>query len=530
MPLFGFGGKKKSEDAAASGAGKSVDTKTVKPGTGTGAKPVDVKAAAPAPPMSRDQKKAAEVEKKAAAIAAERDPRKARPWFERAKSMSDARNYDYAIECWLSGLKFEPDNMEAHEKLREVALRRKVNGGKPPGFMDKCPVTGKNPSDKMLMAEYAWAKDPLNPALSLQVMEAAHKAELEEVAFWVGKYALESNEQQKRPSKVVFAKVAQIYEEMQAWEKAVEAFRFVIRMSPDDMNALQRLKNLEAEHTLIKGGYTGEAGGYTRGVKDMDKQRALEQQDAIAGSASQVDENIARIRTEYAAAPENIDLMLKFVRALLQKEDEATEAEAMRVLLAGFEKFGQYRMKLQVGDVRMKQYNRKTRELRKELAANPAKQQEITDAFRKVREEQVKYELAEYIERVQNYPTDMGMRFELGYRQFLLNDNDAAIASFQEAQGDPKMRAKSFRYLGEAFTRKEWYDDEVHPYNDDKLALELRYELVKALEFKARRDKNIAVAEEAAKVASQIAQTDFNYKDIRQIIDRLRILIGEFRA
>ena len=101
------------------------------------------------------------------------------------------------------------------------------------------------------------------------------------------------------------------------------------------------------------------------------------------------------------------------------------------------------------------------------------------------------------------------------------------------------MRAKSFRYLGEAFTRKEWYDEavdtfhrgiEVHPYNDDKLALELRYELVKALEFKARRDKNIAVAEEAAKVASQIAQTDFNYKDIRQIIDRLRILIGELRA
>ena len=57
-----------------------------------------------------------------------RDQRKASRFFEHASATADSRNYDYAIELYVSGLKFDPDNLDKHEALYEVAKRRKVGG------------------------------------------------------------------------------------------------------------------------------------------------------------------------------------------------------------------------------------------------------------------------------------------------------------------------------------------------------------------------------------------------------------------
>ena len=53
-----------------------------------------------------------------------RDARKARRFFEHAETTADARNYDYAIDCYVNGLRHDPDNMAQHEALYEVAKRR----------------------------------------------------------------------------------------------------------------------------------------------------------------------------------------------------------------------------------------------------------------------------------------------------------------------------------------------------------------------------------------------------------------------
>ncbi len=536
-----FSGKKKT-DASATGASASGASASGAPtpagGKGGKGEPpkTDTGAATPGGGGKGESPKSST----GAAGSEARDPRKARRFFEVAETVAASRNYDYAIELYINGLRNDPENMKEHENLRDVAVRRRtVGGGKPAGFMDKGPTLGKGPSDRMLAAEYLWAKNPLDPQLALNTMELAHKAELEEVTYWIGQFVVEHNSQQKSPRKSLYAKVVDIYEDLHAWAKAVEVQKIVLRMSPDDMNALQKLKNLEAENTMQLSNYDGKEGGFVKGVRDAEKQKALSQQDSIAASAGQLAESIARLRKEAVDNPDDVDRMLKFVNELLKLESDETENEAIVVLTEGFEKYKQYRMKMKVGDIKRKQFNRRVRQIRLEAQSNPAKQGELTEQLKKVRDEQLKFELAEFTERVENYPTDMAMRFELGVRQFLTGEYDLAIGSFQESQADPKQRANSLRYLGEAFTRKHWYDEaidtftrgiEVHPYNDDKLALELRYELVRAFEAKARRDKSLSVAEEAAKIASQIAQTDFNYKDIRQIIDRLRALIGELRA
>ncbi len=472
----------------------------------------------------------------------EPDPKKARKFFDYARTVADSRNYDYAIECYINGLNHDPESMQYHEELHQVALRRKVSGGKPAGFKDRYKRGGgKTPIEKALNAEFIWAKDPTNPTQALLVMELAVRAGLYELGYWMGGFVLEANRTAKRPSKTVYLKLTDLYEEMEAWDRAVDCCRLAVMMDDGNMAMLKRLKDLEAELTLMKGQYGGEEGGFRKGVANMDKQKALEADDSVAKTSKQLEEAISRLRREYEENTDDLDKLTKLVRVLLEKDDEDAEAEAISHLQEAWERTGQYRFKAEIGNIRIKSFNRRVRALRVQFAkeTDEATKKKLQEAHNHALEEQVRFELGEFTERVKNYPTDMQLRYQLGRRQFALGDNDAAIASFQEAQADPKVRASALRYLGEAFYRKEWLDEaidtfhrgiEVHPYSDDKIALELRYELCKALEAKARRDRSLEIAMEAEDVASKIVQADFNYRDMRQRKDELRKLVTELRT
>ncbi len=465
-----------------------------------------------------------------------RDPRKARAWFDRAKTVADSRQYDYAIQCLLNGLRFDPDRMEQHEALHEVAAKRKATGGKPAGFLDKPPVSGKHSVEKMLEAEYKWAKDPLNAAHVLSAMEHAAKAELEEVAFWLGEHVVEANRIAKKPAKAVYIKARDFFAQIGAFDKAADACRLALVMDPQNMALARELKTLEAERTIMQGQYD-EGGGFRKSVKDLKGQVEAAQEEAIAKTEVAKEQMIKRARHDLAENPDDPDMKYKLVRALLDKEEEKAEAEAVKLLEELFTDTEQYRFKMHKGDVLIKQFRRTLREMRTRLDETPS-DEALKSEMRQLATKQIKFELDEYTDRVKNYPTDMSLRFELGRRQFAMHDHDAAIGSFQEARSDPKHRAASLRYLGESFAAKNWWDEaidsfrdgiEMHPTDDDALALALRYNLMDALEGKARRDKDLALAQEAGKVASQIAQVNLGFKDIRERVEGLRALAGELR-
>lgn len=477
-----------------------------------------------------------------------RDPRKARRFFEHAQAVADTRNYDYAIECYINGLRHEPDNLDKHEALRDVALRRKVAGGKPAGLAEKFKSGGNTPVDKMLHAEMLWAKDPLNARLMRDVMKWAVEADqaepelnLAEVAYWVGGLALEFNAQTPKPDKNLYIQLRDLFAQIQAFDKAVDACKMALRLDPNNEKLLGELKNLEAEKTMQEGGYSSgqkvEEGGFRRFVRDTQKQRELEQSDAIAKTASAVDEMIARRRAEFEEDPQDLDRLQKLVDALVAKEVDETENEAIKLLKQAWDQTGQYRYKVRIGDIQMKQLNRRIRQLKAQADQNPddaEARKRLEEAARK----RLAFELQEYQERVKNYPTDMGLRFELGKRLYQARSYDEAIGAFQQAKADPKFRAMAHEFLGSCYLHKGWYDEaidtleqgiEAHPVPDDRLALELRYLLMDALERSARKGQNQEQARRAREVASQILQTDINFRDIRLRVDKLRELVDQLQ-
>ena len=111
---------------------------------------------------------------------------KARPFFDRARTLGEIGSFDQAIDLYIQGLAFAPDDIEAHKALRDVALLRKAGGGKPMGFLEKRklpkPADGKQ---AMLIAEKLLAYDPGNTEHMAAIARAANAAGFAAIAQWM---------------------------------------------------------------------------------------------------------------------------------------------------------------------------------------------------------------------------------------------------------------------------------------------------------------------------------------------------------
>ena len=471
-----------------------------------------------------------------------RDPRKAHSFFRHAETVAETRNYNYAIDCYINGLRHDPDNMIKHEALREIALRRKVSGEGPAKFKERVlRGRGGDKVDKMLHAELLWSKDPLNLGRMVDVMEKAVDADeaeedrnLGEIVHWIGVMILEKGETEKPPTKAEMLKVRDLFSKVGAWEESVNATRAAIQLDPNDHELAEELKDLEANLAIQKGGYDGKA---REAALDIDLQETLDAGDRISKTASASDQMISRAREELAGAPEDENLKLKLIKALAEKNDDKTEAEAMAMLEQLYEEGEQYRHKAAIGDIKMKQANRRLRAARDAAKAN-RDDKEAVALYRKLTKERLDFELAEYADRAKHYPTDMRWRYELGRRQFTLKQHDEAMTNFQAAKADPKYRPASNCYLGRCYIIQEWYDEAIDtlrsaleqlPDQDGQTAIEMKWYLCAALVKSAQENNSVELAKEAQKVASQILQVDVNYRDIKDRLDQIRALVKKLQ-
>ncbi len=470
----------------------------------------------------------------------EGDPRKARRFFDHAETVAESKNYDYAIDLYIDGLRHDPDNMTRHEELLEVAKRRKVAGGKKAGLKDKLKSSGSDPISKMLDAERIWAMDFADAALmrdfmkrAVEASEAEPQLDLGEVGFWIGSMALDIPG--LKPKVKEFIQLRDLFSRIGRPDKAVEANKKALRLDMGNQALLADLKNLEAEVYSMNNAANAEEKGSRGNVKD--EELAAESQQGNTRAVSAVDNAIAKRRGEYEEDPEDLDRLSKLVDALLKKEAYDEEEQAIKLLLKAHQQSGQYRFKVRAGDVKMKQYNRELRDLKKNLEMAPDDDY-FTGRLKETVKEKLDFELGEYQERVKNYPTDLKLKFELGKRMYQIDLIDEAIGLLQEAKREPKSKGQAILLLGRCFIRKDWLDEAIdtfaegiegHALPDDALGKELRYEKLSALLTSAQNTKKLEQAEEANSLASELLQMDINYKDIKTKKQEASKLLSELR-
>lgn len=435
-------------------------------------------------------------------------------FFERGEEVAGTGNWDFAIEMYLEGIRREPENIErGHQPLREVALKRKAQGGKGPSLREQLKRRpSRDQVQSLVNAEFLLSKQPGSAGYMEQALKAAVALGSAAVVKWIGDLLLELQRQAKKPSKRVFLLLTRSYEGIEEYASAVQACEMARDLSPNDGQIQEQLMGLSARYTIQKGRYD-EEGDFTRSVKDLEKQKEQIQRDMLVRDREHLDQSIEKARQEYLADPTVIGKVNGLVDALLEIEEEAFENEAIDVLTKAHRDTGAYRFKMRIGDIRIRQMTRRYRKLLadgdKEAAAQQARRQ-------------LEFELEEYTDRSSNYPTDLTIKFQLARRQFLAGQLDDAIASLQQAQRDPRRHLQAMTLLGQAFAKKQWHHEAAETFEralatdmPEERAIELRYNLGDVLE-------RLGELERALEQFSQIAQIDYQYQDVRDRVEKLR--------
>ncbi len=468
-----------------------------------------------------------------------RDERKARKFFEHAEGATEKNSLDFAIEMYIGGLRHDADNMARHEALFSVAKRRKASGGKKAGHKDKKAI-GPSPADKMLLAEKIWAYDFTDHenmvefcSRAVDANNAEPELDLAPVAHWIGVMALELPG--PKPKIKNFIKLRDLFSQIGYFDKAIEACRGGLRIDMKNDTLIASLKDLEAQNYSSKSTASKEDGSFRDNIKDTEF--AAESARGASNTLSAVDQAIASRREEYEEDPEDLTRVSKLVDALLKKGSFEEDESALKLLDRTHDTTGQYRYKVKMGDIRMKQFTRELRQLKAFINAAP-EDDSYAQRYKDTLKEKLTFELEEYTDRTKNYPTDLRLKYDLGKRLYQARRFDDAIGMLQQASEDPKSRTQAKLLLGRCFIEKEWYDEAVvtlrdaaesYDTADDALGKELNYDKLRAQIAAANHNNDLDMAEEASKTASDILRSDINYKNIRDLKTQVADLIKRLK-
>ncbi|MGD2094302.1 MAG: tetratricopeptide repeat protein [Phycisphaerales bacterium] len=449
---------------------------------------------------------------------------KAKAFFEKAKAVAQTTNFDYAIDMYLHGLRYSPDALEeGHFPLFELALQRRMHGGKKPSMVERMKHSGgKTPLEQMLNAEFLFVKDPDHLPYAEAMLKATVEGGYHKTAGWIANLVFQKNNGSEKPSAQSYILLKDSYAALGQYDKAVAACQRACQLRPEDKSLEDDYKNLSAELTMARGKYDTE-GDFRKAIKDREKQELLQSQDSVIKTEDYRVKAVEDARRKIALNPDLPTNIFALAGALSDLENDQAENDAVSLLENTYKKRNDFSFMQRAGELRMKQLRRKINDVKASLETNPNDAQNKA-ALEKLTAQLNTTELEHYKRCAKNYPTNLGIRYEYGLRLFRNQQYNEAIPLFQDAQKDPRRKIKAMNYTGLCFFLKGWVTDAIDIFNnaintyqikDDATGKELRYNLARAYE----ENNN---AEKALEIYRRIAQQDFGYKDVSQRVDKLR--------
>jgi tetratricopeptide (TPR) repeat protein len=449
---------------------------------------------------------------------------KARAFFNKANKVAETKNFDYAIDMYLQGLRYTPDALrEGHLPLAELALQRQGSGSKKPSMMERVKrLGGKTPLEQMLNAEYLFTKDPDHLPYAEAMLKAAIAGGYDKTAGWIANVIFQAANASQNPSAHTYILLKDSYKTLGQFDKAIAAIQRAARLRPDDGALADEFKNLSAELTMARGKYDGQ-GDFRKSIKDRESQEKLQAQASVIKTEDYRVKAVEDARRKIAQNPDLPANIFDMADALSGLETDQAENDAIALLENTYKSKNDFSFKRRAGLLRIKQLKRKIKKAKAALAAN------ADDAESKTKLEQLSAqlnntELEHFSLCVENYPTDLGVKYEYALRLLRNEQYNEAIPLFQEAQKDPRRKIAALNKIGLCFSMKGWLADAIDVYTqaiesyeikNDATGKELRYNLAHAYEQQGQTDK-------ALEIYRKIAQSDFSYKDVSQRVDKLR--------
>ena len=384
---------------------------------------------------------------------------KAQNFTNRGRQALEARRYDLAVELLSQALDAMPDLLETRRLLRAAQIA-KFRENPPSGFALKLQslsnmgkrakilsLVKKGKGDEaMAEAEKLLGINPLDPdniECAVKAAEAAGKPEAAAISVEAA-YSCSHGDVN------LLERVAQYYMVAKRYDKARDAYVKLSQLKPGDQRILQLLKNAEAQSTMSAGwsDTVGKKGGYQAILANQEQAKKINQANKAVVVGDDAEAMIAEKKAAIAREPNNLNFYRALARIFMQNKrfPEAIETlqKAQTVSQADPE------LDRMLSQVQAANYEFQIEQLRKEGRTEEADNLEI---------EKNQFVFDDLATRVERYPNDLHLRFELGYQYFIYGDQDEtfydeAQKHLQLAQKSPKDRLQALYYLAMCFIKK----------------------------------------------------------------------------
>jgi tetratricopeptide (TPR) repeat protein len=441
-----------------------------------------------------------------------------RELYQKAADSGNKKNWDYAIKLMKQVVNKAPSLIPAREKLREFE-RQKSNGM---GAIAKLSAKikssfkaakiksaiGKQPLKAMEMCEEELANFLYNPVILNQLADAAEKAG----ALFISIESLLVIREFSPDNENTMRKLAEFYKKNEEPMKSLQIFQELAGRHPNDLKVQSELRAATALASMHKGDWEKEG---TTQEKSRGQQDAVSEQieDGSIHDASQAERIIDKYEKELEGN-DSIDIRRKLAEAyhMANRFDEALEQ-----LNAVAEKIGS--MDPAVDKLIERSYLARINAMIQELKANPDQYESPEQQIAEFEQHKAQYSLERATERVNTYPNETQLRYDLAVLYFENEAIDAAIEQFQVARKNPQRKLSCMVYLGKCFDCKGQYDMAAEQLEDAVgQMLRMDNEKLDALYALGCTYEGMGNGEKALACYKDIYQTNVNYRDVAQRI------------
>lgn len=431
-------------------------------------------------------------------------------------------NLDYVLDVTAQVLKAAPGclpvrRLQRVAQLRQLGTKNKLfakafgsvtqagflfGGGK------------KDPTRALENAEKMLAADPTSvPALKL-LADAAHGLDMPEtVAFaWESIHELNPND---REALLNYGEACLVAKRP---KDALRAADELLKLRPQDGDALSLMRKAAIAQTTEKGNWE-EKGSFREKLKDEAQATMLEQAAKIFTSDEMtqklVDEALERLRMQ----PDNLNHYRSVVDGYkkLNKLDEALDyVRKARALPSGA---ADTTLGKQEADLKTAILEKRIKDLETQAAQAPGNA-EFAAALAAARRDFAETQLVEAKSYVERYPNDYAARYTLANLYLEAGDSQNAIANFQQAQKNPKVRIQALAGMGKALKSRKMFDLAVAQFETAKGELPIMDDLKKDVIYQlAECYEGMGKKTEAITEYKIIYSEDIGFRDVADKIN-----------
>ncbi len=440
---------------------------------------------------------------------------KAQNFTNRGRQALETGRYELAVDMLMEAVSAAPDVLETRKLLRAAQIANfrkngKAGFGAKLGYMmarQKIMALVKKGQglEAMAEAEKLLAQNPLdadNIEAAVKAAEAAGKADHAAVSI---EAAYECSN--RDPS--LLERVATYYTMAKRWDKARDAYQKLSEMKPGDQDVLQKLKNCEAQATMNAGWEqtAGKKGGFQNLIANKEQAAKLDAANKAVVTGDDAELLIAEKLKQIEAEPKNMNARRALARLYIQGKRyyEAIEALQNAIEFAG------------TMDPELDRMLSQTKVLYFDQQIDALKAEGREEEALQMEGEKNQFVFDDLAQRVERYPNDLHLRFELGKQYFTYGYYDDALTHLQLAQKSPKDRLWALYYLAMCFLNQGQTDMAVMQLETARDALPMMDELKKNVVYQLGLCAEAAGdLEKAYQYYKDVYSSDVGFEDLSE--------------